>query len=412
MRMFGGAAIRMRRDFDEKKLSELSFLLGDETVIAAMPELPVRRPFDNEVCDYLHAVSRALMADPRSRQFPDVVTLAFWLRRGSVAQMEERFLHNDVFRVGRGVAFHIAPSNVAVNFAYSLFAGLMTGNANIVRVPSKPFEQVDIIVAAIRAALDSHKAMAAYLALVRYERSRDVNDLLSSIADIRIVWGGDATISELRASQLPPRSVEITFADRYSLAVIDSDVYLAIENKEKVAQKFYNDTYLSDQNACTSPRVVVWTGQQTEKAKAVFWDALHELVQEKYQHQPIQSVNKLTSSYLAAIDLSGIKIEPHEDNLIVRAKTPQLSPDLMDHKEHSGFFFEYDCGDIMELLDFCNDTRCQTIAYIGEKDPLRLLLNSGVRGVDRVVPVGKTMDFDLIWDGYDLVAQMTRVISG
>lgn len=40
---------------------------------------------------------------------------------------------------GRGVAFHIAPSNVAVNFAFSLAAGLLTGNANIVRLSSKPF---------------------------------------------------------------------------------------------------------------------------------------------------------------------------------------------------------------------------------------------------------------------------------
>ena len=35
----------------------------------------------------------------------------------------------------------------------------------------------------------------------------------------------------------------------------------------------------------------------------------------------------------------------------------------------------------------------------------------GVRGVDRIVPMGKTMDFDLIWDGYDLVSRLTRTVS-
>ena len=38
------------------------------------------------------------------------------------------------------------------------------------------------------------------------------------------------------------------------------------------------------------------------------------------------------------------------------------------------------------------------------------LWKAGIKGIDRVVPVGKTMDFDLIWDGYNLVERLTRVI--
>ncbi len=38
------------------------------------------------------------------------------------------------------------------------------------------------------------------------------------------------------------------------------------------------------------------------------------------------------------------------------------------------------------------------------------LFTSGIKGVDRVVPVGRTMDFDLIWDGYNLVTQLTREV--
>jgi hypothetical protein len=62
----------------------------------------------------------------------------------------------------------------------------------------------------------------------------------------------------------------------------------------------------------------------------------------------------------------------------------------------------------MELRDFCNDTHCQTIGVLGDTSVLKPLLDSGIRGVDRVVPIGHTMDFDFIWDGYDLVAQLTR----
>ena len=46
--------------------------------------------------------------------------------------------------------------------------------------------------------------------------------------------------------------------------------------------------------------------------------------------------------------------------------------------------------------------RCQMIVYTGEKDMPMPLLGAGVKGIDRIVPVGHTRDFDLIWDGYDL----------
>lgn len=103
-------------------------------------------------------------------------------------------------------------------------------------------------------------------------------------------------------------------------------------------------------------------------------------------------------------------IEPHHDNLVIRVTVPKLTRQLMEWKDNSGFFFEYDCDDILELKMICDDKRCQTIGFLGDKMELFPLLTSGIQGVDRVVPIGKTMDFQLIWDGYDLLSQLTRTI--
>lgn len=65
----------------------------------------------------------------------------------------------------------------------------------------------------------------------------------------------------------------------------------------------------------------------------------------------------------------------------------------------------------MEIRDLCDDTHCQTIGFLGDKKQILPLVLSGVKGVDRIVPIGKTMDFDLIWDGYNLVERMTRTIK-
>ena len=94
--------------------------------------------------------------------------------------------------LGRGIVFHIAPSNVPVNFAFSLIGGLLSGNSNIVRVSSKRFEQVEIIIDAIRVLnrQKKHSHVSKRLAIVRYDRNSEGTSFFSSICDVRLIWGG------------------------------------------------------------------------------------------------------------------------------------------------------------------------------------------------------------------------------
>lgn len=392
-------------------LNRVTYLTGSADIAAQLPDVRAKVPFDDSIVEFLNDVSRKLMGNRTAKAYSDVVTFGFWIRKGSVFKLKDRFEKSEGVHLGKGVAFHIAPSNVPINFAYSLVAGLLCGNANIVRVPSKDFPQVGMIANAFNRALEKHEDMRPYVLCVRYGRDKEINDLFSSIADVRVVWGGDQTIAELRKSPLPPRSGEITFADRYSLAVIDSDSYLNIDNKERVAEDFYNDTFFSDQNACTSPRLVVWTGDRIDEAKEVFWKYEHNLVEKKYAFQPIQGVNKLTQAYLIAVAEPGAKVEEHTDNLIIRVKIPEITDYLMNYRDNSGYFYEYDCENIMDLTPLCNDKRCQTIGYIGDNKVLLPMIQTGIKGIDRIVPIGKTMDFNLIWDGYNLPSLMTRTVE-
>ena len=398
-------------------INELTFLVGNGDILENMKAVPTLKPFSVEICDFLSTVSEILRRDRRSKDYPDIVTFAFWIRHSSLVKLEEKHIREEsALRIGCGTVFHVAPSNVPVNFAYSLVSGLLMGNANVVRLPSKDYEQVKIIADSINEALSIHQCMRPYIALVRYRRCGEINDFLSSMADVRVIWGGDRTIAELRHSPLPPRGTEISFADRYSMAVIDSDVYIEMADKVQIAKDFYNDTYLSDQNACSSPRVVVWIGSQKERAKEQFWGSLHDLVESKYYYQNIMSINKLSTAYLVASEYSKefntyVDILPQEDNLLIVVKVGKLNSKLMDYRESGGLFYEYDCDDVMEKFDICNDKRCQTIGIIGDKNWIMPIITSGARGVDRVVPIGRTMDFDLVWDGYELVSRMTRIVS-
>lgn len=391
--------------------NQIQFLTGSGECIEALAKTPALPPFSDIVIDFLNEVAKELLAEKEVKQYPDIVTWAFWIRKASVLTYKERFcgaLRENELCLGRGTVFHIAPSNVPVNYAYSLTAGLLTGNKNIVRVSSKEFRQVELINRVMNQVLKEHRELMPYIVIVKYAHNREISDYLSSLADVRVVWGGDATISEIRKSPLPARAREITFADRYSLAVIDSDYYLEKAEIKKAAQQFYNDTYMTDQNACTSPKIVIWTGNRIHEAKRTFWNALYQLVEKQYEIQPVQAVDKLTNMYLAASECVCRQVKEF-DNRLVRIELEKLQPCILEYLGNSGYFYEYDCDDIIELADIISD-KCQTIGYIGEKENIRPLLEAGVDGIDRVVPVGKTMDFDFIWDGYNLFAEMTRLI--
>ena len=414
--------VKKQADFGDNDTvwDQVSFLVGDKKLVMMLPEVAPKIPFAEDVLDFLNDLSKELMQSREAKKFPDIVTLGFWLRKSSILSMKKHFISSDSnIHVGRGTVFHIAPSNVPINYAYSLFAGLICGNANIVRVPTKAFIQVDIVNKCIRAVLEKHPDIKPYIVLMRYERERIINDILSGLCDVRVVWGGDNTIAELRKSPLSPRATEITFADRYSLTVIDSDEYMRrisdntnSKTAVRIASDFYNDTYLSDQNACTSPRVVIWVGSVKEEAKIVFWNSLLDKVKERYSLQPIQCVDKLSMEYIASLSgLGKMKQTFTGDNRLVRIQVSELTPKLMAFKGNAGYFYEYDCNEIMTIRDFCNDIRCQTIGLLGNIDILKPLLESGIRGVDRIVPIGHTMDFNMIWDGYNLVERLTRTMS-
>ena len=391
----------MRTNFEN-----LEYLVGNNQTIDDMLLARPFAPFADCVVDFLNALSKILMK--KGKNFSDIVTFGFWCRKSAILKQKERY--DDLSsRIGRGIVFHSTPSNVPVNFAFSFASGLLAGNANIVRLPAKNFEQVEIICECVNNLLKSDFSnLAKYVCMLKYSSDEKITNFMSSICDTRIIWGGDQTIANIRKSPLGPRATEITFADRHSIAVMCADEYLKMNNKDNIAINFYNDTYFSDQNACTSPRIIVWVGDEKEKAKEVFWENIEKMVVKEYEMAPVQVVGKLTALFKVGAARK-VKLIPQKSQYITRVKADKMSSDLMDYKYNSGFFFEYDANDLSEILPIC-DKKCQTLTYLGiDPNNIKAFISEyRPDGVDRAVPMGKSMDFDLVWDGYDLIRELSR----
>jgi len=374
-------------------------------------------PYAPEAVAFLTAWSKRLMARPDIRAYPDAASFAYWCRPANLARLQ-RELGRDHLRMGRGVALHIAPANVPVNFAYSFAFGLLAGNVNIVRVPESLPVQADVLCTVANDLLTQpeHAHIAAITTLLSYPRDDIVTQRLSAVADVRLLWGGDQTIHHLRRMPASPRCVDIAFADRYSLCLLSGPAVLAAESKALKALiiGFYNDVFLLDQNACSSPHLVLWQGttQEIEAAQARFWNAMQAFLQTKAQSPGIHAVDKYTHLCRTAILVKGAKAMPKKDNRVFRVALDELPENIADLRGRFGFFFETIDNDLAQLRRIVT-TRYQTLTCFGVDAHVlaETVVSHGFAGIDRVVPVGKAMDIGVIWDGYDLIRTMSRIVA-
>ena len=78
----------------------------------------------------------------------------------------------------------------------------------------------------------------------------------------------------------------------------------------------------------------------------------------------------------------------------------------------NGTFFQKNINELDDLKNFITK-KCQTISYFGfKKIQIRnFLLHNNLLGIDRVVPIGRALEIDLKWDGYDVIKSLSRVVS-
>lgn len=402
---------------NDEQLQQVTVVTPAGADFNALLDANNKAAFNAEVVDFSAALSTKLLRDVRTQALPEVVAMAYWLRKANVRRIKDEFniTSGQLLRLPRGVAFHIAPSNVDTIFIYSLFLSMFSGNRNIVRLSSTPNVQVESICSVLDETLSDFPSLCDQLRIVRYEHSDEITAALSALCDVRVIWGGDETISRIRAFPLPPRSKELTFADRFSLAVVDAVAYDSASEKEQqaVVKNFYNDCYWFGQMACSSPRLVCWLScEQAPQASARFWQRLESYTQEQ---QPdvahATMMDKYLTQCLYAIDSEEVSIPKTSTNFVSRVAFKGSLPTREIHCG-GGLFLETQLQQLDQLATFIIN-KDQTIASFGvsAQDYQEFLSSSLPSGIDRVVPFGEALAFSPVWDGYDLLQELSRGVS-
>ena len=387
--------------------------------------------FSDSAVQFIDELSELFRKSPEFRQYPEINSLGFWCRGAhieklagrqyaSATTMEALGLDGDEYGwEGIGRVLHIAPSNMPTMFAYSWITSLLAGNSNIVRLSEKPNEVTDMVLEGIRRTLEKpeYADIRRNNAFVRFPRGHRVLEDISGQVQARIIWGGDDTVRTICEVPKAQDCIDITFPDKYSIAVLAADEIAEMDDVElrQQAHLFYNDTYGADQNACSSPRTVFWLGSDEEcktHAKERWWNAVAEEA-EKYDLQPWMATEKYRMLCCAYGENEGLEtVKAWGNRLYVVPCRVRDYESLLKPDGRMGLFYETDISSIGELLPLLGD-KIQTIVYRGKTGVLPEDIYSSVReancpGVDRVVAIGEALDFDTVWDRKDLIRLLSR----
>ncbi|MCN0178069.1 acyl-CoA reductase [Salinispora arenicola] len=374
---------------------------------------------DPRMVDFLATVATRLLTPALARRHPELGSLGFFLRRRELLGAVER-LHStvgsDTLVFPRGRVFHVPPANVDTIFVYSWALSALAGNTNVVRVSPRSAAAAETVLEVLNASLaEADPVVARTQLMVTYGHDDAATACLSAASDLRVLWGGDRAVQNLRRHPLAPAARDLTFPDRSSFAILSVSGWAAAtaRRRREAASAFANDAYWFDQAACASPRTVFLVGaaQQAEKVRAEFVALLDDVVRERgWDVDAAMAVEKRVGAYGLAAD-GGVRRMVFHRNALATLELAEISA-VPRHWLGTGTFPFVTLPDLAQLAPFvCR--RDQTLTHFGfDRDELMALARSvGGRGVDRIVPFGAALTFAPVWDGHDLLREFVRLVT-
>lgn len=392
-----------------------------KTIFNSISELPVLKTnnyfidvADDLVSNFLSDLSKSIIKDSFFKAEPSFISLGFWLRKSNMNRIiSENSNTTDInsFVVKPiGKVFHLCPSNVDTMFIYSLVLALLAGNKNVVRISSKLesdliFRLFDLF--NILLEKEEYKSLVDYINVVSYERSDKLNEEISLNVNGRIIWGGDETVNQFKKYATKPKVKDLYFTDKVSLSIINlEDISKFNDSLYDVVTNLYNDIYTFNQKGCSSPHSLFIVGSTIDRKDALerIYIKLSEMAEAKYE-EDISSIAslKLNQSVVDIIDGKISKII-NSSNYITFS---ELSSNEIPHSCGAGYIYYQLVDTLEDVIPFIN-SKTQTITYSGLNNlEIKEFLNKiDVETVDRIVPIGKALDFDYIWDGYNIFTEM------
>lgn len=378
------------------------------------------KPFEDLSLAFIKEIPRAIikkkmLSDLELRQ------LAHWTDKANLKKIYQSYEARRQGRIWlpRGLVLHFTPANIDSLFIYSWLLSLLIGNSNIIRLSRNRTPQIILLLDMLNSILGQKrfKPIRERNLIVSYGHEQAITEELSQYCRVRVIWGGDEAIKQIRAVALPPMATEVVFADRFSMAALKASAVLDASAREinKLARNIYYDTFFFTQRGCFSPKLVFWIGKNRaiDNAKNRFWAAVEKLAsQEKIDWQKGIGIARMSSGYRYAAEGMADKLSTASTGFPYRIHIQKFKKNLREIHSGGGLFLEAEKPSLTEILQLLV-SKDQTLSVYGfsKKELQKFASQLSGLGLDRIVPIGQTFDFQAVWDGYDLFTYYTREVT-
>ncbi len=372
-----------------------------------------REVFSEDIIKTLDIISKNLIKGIKNREVGDeYLYFAMWIRKKNLKRYKN--IYNGKNIRGRGLTIHIAPSNVPTNALFTLVFGLLSGNSVAMRVSKRSRKD---LLEPLRI-LDRTKSELRYLFSI-FECAYD--DLcfkeLSDKAKALVIWGGNQTIENV-ISEFSNKKIKIlSFANKTSLSVINLNWLDTVDadHKKIAAKLFARDLFSFGQKACSSPKLLVATGELNMKIKKELIDFLGDV-----SNEGIKMKEKGVKARDCYINAEEFAMKHGKENMINSKNL--YCPLFKDRDKEIGISELYQAGNDgclpiihsnkWENISKYTQDNSQTMILIGLSDEQeeKIYLETKNTSITRYAKPGSALNIDIIWDGYDIVEELTRKI--
>jgi len=318
----------------------------------------------------------------------------------------------------RGIVTHWLAGNVPVLGMISLITGMLTKNANIIKLP----KEYGLVLPCMVAEFAGHKIkkidgrildggqLINSVRCVYCEKDDLVSQgLLSSHADVRVAWGGREAVEAVLSLPKHYGTEDVIFGPKYSFVLIGRNSF-DLEELDKIAYRLALDASVFEQRGCNSPHTVfVEEGGQIDALG--FSKALAKGMDRALKRIPKQEI-----SAGEAYAIANIRSEYNFSGEVFSSKGTEWTIIYSQQEElanpcYSRVLFVRPNRDIYRILNFI-DKQKQTLGLlIDETRKLEFVKAITAKGIERVTDIGKMSLFDYPWDGMFPIDRFIRWVS-
>jgi hypothetical protein len=318
----------------------------------------------------------------------------------------------------RGVITHWLAGNVPVLGMISLVQGIISKNANVIKLSKEnglvlPFMAAEIAKHEFKSDKISIKGidiLKSCLFVYCDKDDHDAQNTLSVYSDVRVAWGGREAVESVMSLPRKYGTDDVIFGPKYSFALVGRDSFDSSE-LEDMAYRLALDTSIFEQQGCNSPHTVfIEKGGHTsplEFAKAL----------EKAMDKVLKRIPKNPVSADEAYNIVNIRNEYSFTGQVFSSKGTEWTVIYSEDKGladacYSRVIFVRPVDDKNEILEYIEPKKHQTMGIcIEEYEKLEFSKKATQKGIERVTELGKMSSFDYPWDGMFPINRFLRWVS-